>query len=230
MQLPRTLGKAMGWAFLLLAAPALLAAGAKTVIPAGTHLNVVLTATLSSSVNQQGDPFAARIEDPIFQGGEEVIPAGSTLNGHVAFVKLSGRVKGKGEMRLVADSIVTPAGKVFATTADVTNSDSSQVKVKGNEGTIEGQGKSTKQTAKDAGKGAAIGAGVGVLSAGGTGALYGAGIGAAVGLISQLVKHHKGVVLPVGTNLTFLLTSPATETKGKPSPNGAPTFICPTCN
>jgi hypothetical protein len=230
MQLRRTLRKAMGWALVLLAAPGLLLADSKTVIPAGTRVDVVLISALSSSANQAGDPFAASVQDPIFAGGEEIIPAGSTLQGHVTFVQPAGRVKGKGEMRLVGDSIVTKSGQEFTFKAEIANSASSSVKVKGNEGTLEGQGKGAKKTAKDAGIGAAIGAGAGTLTVGGgTGALYGAGIGAAVGAISNLVKHNKGVVLPAGTDLTFMLTSDATESKATPSKNPAPTFVCPTC-
>jgi hypothetical protein len=218
-------------AWVLLAAPALLADEAKPVIPAGTRIDVVLTSTLSSSTSQAGDPFEASIQDPIFSGGEEIIPTGSTLRGHVTFVQPAGRVKGKGEMRLVGDSIVTKSGREFTFKAEITNSASSDVKVKDNEGTLEGKGKGVKKTAKDAGVGAALGAGAGTLTVGaGTGTLYGAGVGAAVGALSNLLKHNKGVVLPVGTDLTFVLTSPATEGKATPAKNGPPSFVCPTCN
>jgi hypothetical protein len=227
----RKMNRAGIGALVLLAAPALLADDAKPVIPAGTKIDVVLTSTLSSSTSQTGDPFATSLQDPIFSGGEEIIPAGSTLNGHVTFVQPAGRVKGKGEMRLVGDNIVTKSGREFTFKAEITNSASSEVKVKGNEGTLEGQGKGVKKTAKDAGVGAAIGAGAGTLTVGGgTGALYGAGIGAAVGALSNLLKHNKGVVLPVGTDLTFVLTSPATESKATPSKNAPASFVCPTCN
>lgn len=218
-------------AWVLLAAPVLLADDAKPVIPAGTKIDVVLTSTLSSSTSQAGDPFDASLQDPIFSGGEEIIPAGSTLRGHVTFVQPAGRVKGKGAMRLVGDSIVTKAGREFTFKAEITNSASSDVKVKGDEGTLQGKGKGVKKTAKDAGIGAAVGAGAGTLTVGGgTGALYGAGIGAAVGALSNLLKHNKGVVLPVGTSLTFILTSPAKEGKATPPKNGPPSFVCPTCN
>lgn len=216
----------------VLAGPLLLGAAGnpKPTIPAGTRIDVQLISALSSSADRSGDGFTAQVEDPIFIGGEEVIPSGSTLRGHVTFVKPPGRVKGKAEMRLVGDSIVTKDGHEYAFKAELTNGNESSVKVNGNEGTVEGPGKSKKQAAKESGIGAAAGAGVGALAAGGTGALYGAGIGALAGLIHTLAKHHKNVVLESGTPLVFLLTTPGTPTKVTPSKASSAPFICTTCD
>jgi hypothetical protein len=213
-------------------APALLAADArpKAVIPAGTTIDVTLITSLSTSANKSGDGFRAEIEQPIFSGGQEIVTAGSTLRGHVAFVKPAGRVSGKGEMRLVADTIVTKDGHEFDFSGTLTNSASSPVKAEGSEGTVQGPGKSGKQAAKDAGIGAAIGAGAGEIGDGGKGAAIGAGAGALVGLIKVLAGHHKGVVLQSGTPLTFVLTSAATETDKVSKSNAASApFVCPTC-
>jgi hypothetical protein len=221
----------MGLILALLAAPALSGASdlPKPDLPVGTRISVQLISTLSSSADRPGDTFTAKVEDPIFAQGSEVVPAGSTLRGHVTFVKPPGRVKGKAEMRLVADAIVLQDGREYTFAGQLTDDAGSSVKVNGNEGTIEGQGKSTKQAAKEAGIGAAAGAGGGVLAAGGTGALYGAGIGAVAGLIHSLAKHHKDVVLQSGTEMMFVLTSPgkiakASQSKGTPVP-----FVCQSC-
>lgn len=199
-------------------------------IPSGTQLDVRLTTTLSSKANQQGDPFLAEIEQPIFAKGQEIVPAGSTLRGHVAFVLPPGRVKGKAEMRLVADSVITKAGKQYvfsAQLADLTSDNGA--KMKGHEGAIQGPGKSAKDAAKDSGIGAAIGAGVGAIGDGGTGALYGAGIGAAAMAIRTLAKHRKNVVLNAGTELTFVLTTPGTESAASKTSGVSAPFICATC-
>lgn len=211
--------------------PISLAAATKpaVIIPAGTQIDVQLTTTLSSSANQQGDPFLAEVEQPVFAHGEEVIPAGSTLRGHVTFVRPPGRVKGKAEMRLVADSVTTKAGKQFVFAAQLAK-DNSQDGVKvGSEGTVVGAGKSMKQAAKDSGIGAAAGAGIGAIADGGQGALYGAGIGAVALAIRSLAKHHKNVVLGAGTELTFVLTSPMTESHSKSTSGPSVPFICATC-
>jgi hypothetical protein len=215
--------------------PAALATAASTqpkvTLPAGTKIDVQLTTTLSSSANQVGDPFMAQVEDPVFAGGQEVIRAGSTLRGHIAFLKTAGRLRGKAEMRLVADDIITKNGKEFSFKADLADlsSDAGAKKKKDDEGTLQGSGKSMKKAAEDAGIATAAGAGVGGMSAGGTGALYGAGIGALGGVIYALAKHHKDVTLNAGTELTFQLTTPGTQsTASKNTPISAP-FVCATC-
>lgn len=204
------------------------ASNTQVVLPAGTSIDVELTSTISTSANRQGDPFTAQIEDPVFAHGVEVIPAGSMLRGHITFVKPPGRVKGKSEMRLVADAITTKAGKQFTFTASLAKANS-DAKMKGNEGTLEGAGKSVKNGAKDSGIGAAAGAGVGAIAAGGQGALYGAGIGAVAGLVGALAKHHKNLVLHPGTELTFVLSTPAAESKAAPGAAISAPFICSTC-
>jgi len=226
-----TKNRMMALILALLAGPALLAASdlPKQVLPVGTRVSVQLITALSSSADRSGDAFTAEVEEPIFANGIEVVHAGSTLHGHVTFVKPPGRVKGKAEMRLVADSIVLKDGHQYSFAGDLTDSAESGVKVKGSEGTVEGPGKSKKQAAKDAGIGAAVGAGGGALAAGGTGALYGAGIGAVAGLIRALAKHHKNVVLQPGTPLVFVLTSPGKETKATNSKEPSAPFVCQSC-
>jgi len=145
-------------------------------------------------------------------------------------VKPPGRLKGKAEMRLVADNIVTKDGKEYSFTGQLaTNSDVSGAKVKGNEGALQGAGKSIKRGAEETGIGAAAGAGVGAIAAGGTGALYGVGIGALAGVIHTLAKHHKNLVLHPGTELTFVLSTPATESKAKPGSETSAPFLCANC-
>lgn len=200
------------------------------VLPTGTQVHVQLTTTLSSSANQQGDPFLAEVEQPIFGHGEELIPAGSTLRGHITFVRPPGRVRGKAEMRLVADSITTKAGVRYVFAGQLAqNTYQDGVKV-GSEGTVVGKGKSLKDAAKDSGIAAAAGAGVGAITDGGQGALYGAGIGAAALAIHSLLKHHKNVVLGAGTELTFVLTSPMVESHSKGPAGPSVPFICTSCN
>ena len=215
----------------LLAAPALLCASDLPApeLPVGTRVSVTLISTLSSSADRAGDLFTAKVEDPIFARGIEVVPAGSTLRGHVTFVKPPGRVKGKAEMRLVADSIVMKDGHQYDLSGQLTDDAGSSVKVNDSEGTIQGKGKSAKQAAKESGIGAAGGAAVGAIGAGSTGALYGAGIGAVAGLIHTLAKHHKDVVLQPGTELVFVLTSPGKIAKATKSDRSPVPFVCQTC-
>lgn len=65
--------------------------------------------------------------------------------------------------------------------------------------------------------GAAAGAGAGAIAAGGTGALYGAGIGMVAGLIHNLHKRHKDILLSQGTELTFVISRDVAGKKGSPA-------------
>ena len=76
-------------------------------IPAGSLLHVRLTCTLTSKTSKPGDPFTGIVTTPITVDGKEIIGAGSSVEGHVAFVKQSGRVSGVAQMRVVLDDIIT---------------------------------------------------------------------------------------------------------------------------
>ncbi len=175
-------------------------------LPSGTQMVVKLTITLSNKGSEEGDPWVGKVAEPIFARGEEVVPADSTVRGRVTFLKPAGRATGRGEMRLVAETISTPEHGTFTIVAQLENADDNKgSKVKDAEGTIEGPGKSDKSVAKEAGIGAAGGAVIGSMAHGGTGALYGMAIGAMAGVIHSVAKKHQGVLLPPGTELTFVL-------------------------
>jgi hypothetical protein len=180
--------------------------GSDIALPSGTQLVVKLTSTLSTKGSEEGDPWAGKVAEPLFAGGQEVVPANSTVRGHVTFMKPAGRATGRGEMRLVAETISVPEQGTFTIVAQLQDAqDNNGSKVKDSEGTVEGPGKSAKKTAKEAGIGAAVGAGGGLLVDGGKGALYGAAIGAIAGVVHSVAKKHQGVLLPPGTELTFVL-------------------------
>ena len=199
-------------------------------IPAGTQIEARLTTTLSSKTNQEGDPFMAQMEDPIFFKGEQVIPAGSMIEGRIGFVRPPGRVKGVAEIRLVPEKITTKDGVSYAVSANLQEAQGGpNVTLKDNEGTLQGKsGKSVKTTAKDAGIGAGVGAAGGVLLDGGTGALYGMAIGAVAGTARAILKHNKDIVVPSGTDLTFMINRPATAKRVANS--GSAPLVVPNAN
>jgi hypothetical protein len=202
--------------------PALARAEEETfTLPAGSTLQVRLMTALSTAASQQGDPFSGTVVEPIFSEGVEVVPVKSTLEGRVAFVKSPGRVKGVGEMRLVAETVTTPEGVKYTIAAGLEDAQGAEgAKVKDEEGTIKGSGKSKKDAAIESGVGAGVGAGAGAIGAGGSGALYGAGIGAAAGLVHTLFKRHKDIILPQGTELTFVIQRTTTAKRVvNPSPS-----------
>ena len=183
-------------------------------LPAGTTLQVQMTTTLSTKVNQNGDEWSGRVVEPVFGKGREIVPAGSTVDGRVTYVREPGRAKGPAQMRLIAESITTPDHVKYVIVASLQDAQGAgDAKVQGQEGTIQGPGKDDKSAAKEAGIGAGAGAGIGALAHGGVGALYGAGIGAAAAVVHTLVKRHKDLILPQGTELTFTLSRDSTAKK-----------------
>ena len=183
-------------------------------IPAGTELHAQLTQVLSTKASQNGDPFTASVTDPIFVKGYEIVPAGSAIDGHVSYVKPPGRAKGVAEMRLVIDTITAPDHTQYPVSASLHEAEGANVN--GHEGTITGPGKATKGAAKETAAETAAGAGIGALADGGTGALYGAAAGMLVGVIHTLAKHHKDITLPIGTQLTFVISHATTGKKLTP--------------
>jgi hypothetical protein len=192
-------------------------------LPAGSTLHVRLTATLTSKTNKNGDPFTGEITEAVRANGKEIVPEGSLVYGHVAFMKPPGRVSGRSEMRVVLDRIETQDDIKFTLAAPLEEAQGVPcASTTGEEGTIKGCGKSKKDTVKDAAIGGAMGAGAGatvgmgheieceyygMCGGHGMGADigYGAAIGAGTALIYHLFKKEKDIILVEGTHLTFVV-------------------------
>jgi len=204
-------------------------------IPAGSLLHVRLNSTLTSKTSKPGDPFTGIVTQPVTVDGKEVIASGSTVEGHVSFVKPSGRIAGVAQMRVVLDDIITPDDVKLTLPAGLDDMNAGPcAKTNGDEeGTIKGCGKSKKDAAKDAAIGAGMGAGAGSMvglgseidcryygNCGGPGfgsALgMGAGIGAGTVLIYDLLKHEKHIILAQGTTMTFVISRSVDASTGKP--------------
>jgi len=218
-----------------------LAGSDKVVVPAGTVLHVRLTTTLTSKTSKTGDPFTGVVDKAVMVGNDEIVPVGSLVNGHVAFIKPSGRIKGRAEMRIVLDQVTTPDDVKLSLASTLEDAGGTDCAKTGSdeEGTVQGCGKSKKDAAKDAALGAAMGAGAGATvgmgheidcryfgNCGGPGlgtdVMMGAGIGAATALIYNLFKHEKQVILLGGTHLTFIVNR-SVQTEQASTSTGPPT-------
>ncbi len=194
------------------------------VVPPGSTLHVKLGTTITSKTNKAGDTFTGEVVQAVIANGKTVIPQGSMVNGHIAFLKPSGRIRGKAQMRVVLDSIITPDDQTVKLSSTLAGSHGGVCGNTANddEGTIVGCGKSKKDAAKDSAIGAAMGAGAGATvgmgheidcayfgNCGGPGmgtdVLAGAGIGAGTALLYNLFKHEKQIILVEGTELTFIV-------------------------
>lgn len=204
-------------------------------IPAGSLLHVRLTCTLTSKTSKPGDPFTGVVTSPISVDGKDVVATGSTVEGHVAFVKQSGRISGVAQMRVVLDDIITPDDIKLPLPAGLDDMNAGPcAKTTGDdEGTIKGCGKNKKDALKDSAIAGAMGAGAGgMVGLGseidcqyygncggpglGTSIGVGAGIGAGTVLIYDLLKHEKHIILAQGTTMTFIISRSVDASTGKP--------------
>ncbi|MGC1452162.1 MAG: BON domain-containing protein [Candidatus Sulfotelmatobacter sp.] len=166
----------------------------KLIIDQGTQLTVRLIDPIDSEKNQTGDTFHATLNAPLSSDGEEAVPAGVEITGHLVEVKSAGKFAGQSVVVLQLDSIAS-GGRTYSLQTD-------QYK---KEGSSRG-----KNTAEKVGGGAVIGGIIGALAGGGKGAAIGAAAGAGVGGGVQAATKSQQIKLPSETVLNFTLQAPIT--------------------
>ena len=110
---------AMGLTALVMGAAICFAADDAITLIAGRELHVQFITELSSKANESGDMFTGKVVEPVFGPGGEIVPDGSTVEGHITFVnppeqaKGKGKDKEKGDFQLIPDSISIPDGTKY---------------------------------------------------------------------------------------------------------------------
>jgi hypothetical protein len=161
-------------------------------VAANTTIRVRMNETISSESARVGDRFTTTVVDPVYAGGKEVIPAGSTIVGRVTSVKRAARRKA-GTISVHFVELRLPSGMSRAINADLTDL-SNETANYDEEGRVTGRS-TTKRNAVFIGGGAATGALIGAIAGGGRGAAAGAGVGAGLGVAGALLsKGHEAVV------------------------------------
>ncbi len=184
------------------------AQGETFTIPAGTTLHCRLTQTISTTLNFQGDAFTANVTEPYIVNGHEIIPVGSTITGRIADLIRPGRIKGVGEMRLTAEQISFPDGRIAQINAVLlTTYGADGVKVDSEEGLVRGPSSRFKDL-REIGLGMGGGGFVGTLLGGFHGAVIGGAIVGGAALADTLRKRGTDLTLPTGTQLNYQLTRP----------------------
>src|ERR1700751_969337 len=166
----------------------------KVIIDQGTQLTVRLIDPIDSEKNQTGDTFHATLNAPLTSDGDEAVPAGAELVGHLVEVKSAGKFAGQSSVVAQIDSL-TSGGKTY-------NIQTDQYKKQGSS--------RGKNTAEKVGAGAAIGGIIGAIAGGGKGAAIGAAAGAGVGGGVQAAGKSQQIKLPSETVLNFTLQAPIT--------------------
>lgn len=172
------------------------------IIPAGTVIPVSLTNKISTKHARDGDGVYGRTIFPLTVDNQIVIPEGSYIRGKVTEVTKPGVIKGKGELTISFQTLVTPAGHTMAIFTSLAGAGSAGDK-KG-ENTIEGES-SKGSDAKNAGVGAVQGGIGGAILGGRAGGIIGVAGGALAG---GLLNRGKDLVLEPGTVIEIVLDRP----------------------
>lgn len=164
-------------------------------IPRNTILALELLTPLSTDASQRGDRLQARVFEPSQY-------AGYIVEGRVAEVKRSGKVKGVAELQLSFDQIRTPDNRSAALHAELieispVGSENPQVD---SEGGVKGQDR-TKDDVTKVGAASGIGAIIGAIAGGGKGAAIGAIIGGGAGTAGVMTQRGKDIRLERGQHL-----------------------------
>jgi hypothetical protein len=166
----------------------------KFTVDQGTQLSVRLVDPIDSEKNQTGDTFHATLNAPLTSDGEEAVPAGVEVVGHLVEVKSAGKFAGQSDVVMQLDSL-SFGGRTY-------NIQTDQYSKKGSS--------RGKNTATKVGAGAAIGGIIGALAGGGKGAAIGAAAGAGVGGGVQAATKGQQIKFPSETVLNFTLQQPVT--------------------
>jgi len=178
----------------------------KLIIDQGTQLAIRLIDGIDSEKNQVGDTFHATLNAALTSDGEEAVPSGVEVVGHVVDVKSASKFAGKSLVVLQLDSL-SSGGKTYSLQTDQYRK----------EGAARG-----KNTAEKVGGGALVGTLIGALAGGGKGAAIGAAAGAGVGGGAQAASKAQQIKLPSETVLNFTLQSPITVVQAQGSDAARP--------
>ena len=175
-------------------------------LPTGTALKMKLENTLATFSTKGGDPFSARVTEPVVLDGKAVIPIGTTVQGRVTKTSEPRRIAGKPTIAIFPETMVLPNGDRFMLNAMLVDTDRGSGTDVNNEGQFKGSGHDGKDITKVA-MGTGGGMLVGGLIGGGKGLLVGGAIGATATVAHWLGKH-RSATLPAGSELVMELSRP----------------------
>lgn len=174
------------------------------VLGEGTTIRVHLLDRLSTYDSAKGDAFRGTVATDVLEGGQILIPAGAQIDGHIVDVS-SGRLGGRGWMRLRPETVTMANGSSFRLIAYVAGAPGAKARVD-REGTIGAEAR-IKRGAIEYGGAVGIGTVAGAIMGGPAGALAGGLIGAGAVTVHLMVSHPQATLEP-GAVLLFTLTQP----------------------
>jgi len=183
-------------------------AWAQTALPTGTAVKMKLETTLATFSSKAGDPFTARVSEPLVMDGKTVIPIGTTVEGRVTKSSEPRRIAGKPTIAIFPQNLILPNGDRFTLNASLVDTNAGH----GTDVNTEGQFKGAGHDGRDMTEiGAGTGGGmlIGGLAGGGKGLLIGGVVGATV-TVTHWLSKHRSAMLPAGTELVMELNRPMT--------------------
>ena len=183
---------------------------AQNALPTGTAVKMKLETTLATFRSKAGDPFSARVTEPVVVDGKTVIPVGATVEGRVTKASEPRRIAGKPAIAIFPENLVLPNGDKFVLNASLVDTNAGHGSDVNTEGQFKGAGHDGKDLT-EIGMGTGGGMLVGGLVGGGKGLLIGGAIGATATVTHWLGKH-RSAMLPAGTELVMELNRPMTMT------------------
>ena len=186
------------------------AAQAGSPVPAGTALMVRLETTLATFSNKAGDPFRARLTQPVVLSGKTLIPAGAMIEGRVTKVSEPRRISGKPTIGILPEALILPTGERFFLDATLVDTNAGRDTDVNQEGEFKGSGHDRRDQIETGG-GTAGGMLIGGLIGGPPGILIGGVVGAGSTGVHWLSKHRSATLM-AGTQLTLELNRPLAMT------------------
>ena len=186
------------------------AAQAGSPVPAGTALMVRLETTLATFSNKAGDPFRARLTQPVVLSGKTLIPAGAMIEGRVTKVSEPRRISGKPTIGILPEALILPTGERFFLDATLVDTNAGRDTDVNQEGEFKGSGHDRRDQLVTGG-GTGGGMLIGGLIGGPPGILIGGAVGAGSTGVHWLSKHRSATLM-AGTQLTLELNRPLAMT------------------
>ncbi|MGD0414975.1 MAG: hypothetical protein ABSA80_06450 [Terriglobales bacterium] len=193
-------------------------AWAQSALPTGTAVKMKLETTLATFSSKAGDPFSARVTEPVVIDGKTVIPIGATVEGRVTKASGPRRIAGKPTIAIFPENLVLPNGDRFMLNASLVDTSRGHGTDVNTEGQFKGAGHDGKDLT-EIGMGTGGGMLIGGLAGGGKGLLIGGAVGATLTVTHWLGKH-RSATLPAGTELVMELSRPMTMTMTTTSASG----------
>jgi hypothetical protein len=181
-------------------------AAAQTSLPTGTAVKMKLDTTLTTFSSKAGDPFSARVTEPVMLDGKTIIPVGATVEGRVLKTSEPRRIAGKPTIAMFPENVVLPNGERYTLNANLVDTSLRHGTDVNTEGQFKGDGIDGKDLTQ-IGMGTGGGMLLGGLIGGGKGVLIGGAIGATV-TVSHWLGKHRSASLPAGTELVMELNRP----------------------